>query len=138
MTDKSELEILNTLRDEIVSNNIAKGFRAQMFEGLTPEQIESPIGQKLAASIYAANLHGETSELWEAFRDGKLHEPCDKAAKLEAAGLPVLSCAEEEIADVIIRALDTAEGLGIDVAKAVFVKMAYNATRPALHGGKKA
>lgn len=57
---------------------------------------------------------------------------------MEALGLTPITSAEEEIADEIIRALDKAESFGVDVAKAISVKMAYNASRPALHGGKKA
>jgi hypothetical protein len=57
---------------------------------------------------------------------------------MEALGLPGLTYAEEEIADEIIRALDKAEAFGVDVAKAIAVKMAYNTSRPLLHGGKKA
>jgi len=49
-----------------------------------------------------------------------------------------LTCGEEEIADEIIRALDKAQAHGIDVAKSVGVKMAYNTGRPYLHGGKLA
>lgn len=133
-----ELTFLNTLRDAVTANATAKGFRDQMYEGLTPEQIEGPVGHKLAAAIFTANQHGESSEFWEAFRAGTLHEPCNKAVKMEALGLPGLTCAEEEIADELIRVLDKAEAFGVDVAKAVSSKMAYNASRPALHGGKKA
>jgi NTP pyrophosphatase (non-canonical NTP hydrolase) len=55
-----------------------------------------------------------------------------------AAGTPVLTCAEEEIADILIRALDVAKAYSIDVAHAVAAKDAYNQTRPQRHGGKKA
>lgn len=39
-----------------------------------------------------------------------------------------------ELADVIIRALDIAAHLDIDIEKAVAEKMAYNRTRPKRHG----
>lgn len=84
------------------------------------------------------NLHGEVSELWEALREGRLHNPCDKSDKMEEAGLPVLSCLEEELADVVIRALDDAQYLGVDIAFAVAAKHAFNATREHRHGGKAA
>ena len=45
---------------------------------------------------WVANLHGEVSEFWEAYRRGTLKNPCDKK------GLD-LTCAEEELADIIIR-----------------------------------
>lgn len=120
------LALLNELRDVVAKNAEDKGFR------------EGQLGQLLRAAVYTANQHGESSEFWEAFRGGKLNEPCDKAEKMKALGLPPLTAAEEEIADEIIRALDKADAHKADVAKAVAVKMLYNATRPPLHGGKKA
>ena len=42
-----------------------------------------------------------------------------------------------EIADTIFRLLDHAEKYNLDVAGAMAAKMAYNHTRPELHGGKK-
>jgi len=80
---------------------------------------------------WCANLHGEISELWEAYRRGKLNEPCDKDVPL--------TCAQEEIADILIRTLDCAYQLGIkDVDEIVRLKHEYNLKRPYLHGGKKA
>lgn len=43
-----------------------------------------------------------------------------------------------ELADVVIRALDTAAMLGIDLEVVVREKLAYNATRGRHHGGKAA
>ena len=54
------------------------------------------------------------------------------------AGLPGLTCASEEIADEIIRALDKAAEFNVDVAEAVATKIAYNSTRTFRHGGKLA
>lgn len=42
-----------------------------------------------------------------------------------------------ELADIIIRVLDLAGKEGIDIQAAVEEKMAFNATRPHRHGGKK-
>ena len=83
-------------------------------------------------SEFIANLHGEVSELWEAYRNHKLSDPCGKAT------LEPLTCAEEELADIIIRALDTAVTWDIDIEHAIAVKMAYNRTREHKHGGKAA
>jgi len=132
------LSVLNTIRDAVAANADAKGFRDQMKKDLTEEQWKGPLGQLVRAAVYTANQHGEASEFWEAFRKGKLDEPCDKAEKMVAMGLPSLTNAEEEIADEIIRALDKAQAHGVDVAKAVAVKHAYNTGRPMLHGGKLA
>lgn len=77
------------------------------------------------------NLHGEVSELWEAYRRGTLNNRCDKPGC-------DLTQAEEEIADILIRTLDLAASLGIDVGKAVLTKHAFNLTRPYRHGGLRA
>jgi hypothetical protein len=132
------LSILNELRDVIAQNAKDKGFRDKLRGDLTDAQWNGPIGALLRASVMTANQHAESSEFWEAFRAGKLNELCDKAPKMEAMGLPPLTNAEEEIADEIIRALDKAEAHGVDVAKSVAVKAAFNTGRPYLHGGKSA
>ncbi len=83
------------------------------------------------------NLHDEVSELHEAWRTGKLHEPCDKADKMNYQGILSLSCLEEELADIIIRAFDNAVQLGLDVESIVLRKHAFNQTRSYRHGNKK-
>jgi hypothetical protein len=139
---QENLSVLNDLRDTVAQNARDKGFRDQIKNLMTEEQWTGKLGALVRAAVYTANQHGETSEFWEAFRAGKLDQACDKAAKMEALGLPGLTCGEEEVADEIIRALDKAEGVHfdkkIDVAKAVAVKHEFNTHRPALHGGKRA
>ena len=83
------------------------------------------------------NLHDEISELHEAWRNNKLHKPCDKAKAMEEKGLGFLTCAEEEFADIIIRVLDNCKKLNINIYKAIITKHDYNRIRPARHGGKK-
>ena len=75
------------------------------------------------------NLHNEISEFHEAWRNNKLFEQCDKQIGL--------TCAEEELADLIIRALDNARKLGIDIQSAIEVKHNYNKMRSNRHGGKR-
>lgn len=77
-------------------------------------------------AIFIANLHGECSELWEAARKGKLMEPCDKD--------PSLCNLEEELADIIIRAFDTAKSYGVNIGEAILKKHKYNQSRPFMHG----
>jgi hypothetical protein len=139
---ETDLSLLNTLRDAVGKNAEDHGFRDQYRKLMSEEQWNGQLGALVRAAVYSANQHGEASEFWEAFRAGKLDQPCDKAAKMEALGLPALTSAEEEIADEMIRLLDKADGVSangkINVARAVAAKMAYNASRPFLHGGKLA
>ncbi len=130
-----DLKILRDLQIAIVANSTNKGFRAAP-EGV-PEEVWNSKGLRATrVAVFVANQHGEVSEAWEANRKSALELECDKAAKMAALGLPRLSNAAEEIADVIIRALDMAEFLGVDPAEAVAVKMAFNTSRPFKHGDK--
>ena len=105
---------LNGLAHAIWNVARLKGFRSEQGE--------------VDVATFVANLHGEVSELWEAYRRGQLNERCDKPTA------EPLTCAEEEIADILIRTLDMAADFGVDVDKAVRVKLAYNLTRPFKHG----
>lgn len=118
--------MLNVLRDDLHELAKAKGWY---------DNAETD-AQFVARAV--ANLHGETSELWEAFRHKKLNEPCDKTKKMKAAGIETLTCLEEELADIIIRAMDVAGRLKVDIGKAVVNKHAYNKSREYRHGGKAA
>jgi NTP pyrophosphatase (non-canonical NTP hydrolase) len=117
---KGSLRFINELADHFWS--VAKGL------GFHDEPVPM--------AVMVANLHSEVSELWEAFRNNSLQQPCDKAPKMKALGLPELTCIEEELADIFIRCLDTAREHGVDLAKAVIAKDAYNQTRPHKNGGK--
>jgi NTP pyrophosphatase (non-canonical NTP hydrolase) len=62
-------------------------------------------------AIFCANLHGEVSELWEATRKDTLNKLCDKTNDMTNA--------EEELADIVIRAFDSAVTLGISIGTAI-------------------
>ena len=81
-------------------------------------------------------IHSEVSEALEEIRRGKLDYYYPYAEHLVTSdtkplGLPT------ELADIIIRVLDMAEWLGIDMEEAVRMKNEYNETRGYKHGGKK-
>ena len=65
-------------------------------------------------------IHSEVSEALEAYRE---------------ANTDLLA---EELADVVIRTLDMAAGLGIDLQAQILAKHRKNKTRPWRHGGKVA
>jgi NTP pyrophosphatase (non-canonical NTP hydrolase) len=70
--------------------------------------------------------HAELSECLEALRHG--NPPSEH--------IPEFTGAEEELADVVIRIMDHASAKGHRVAEAIVAKMAFNKTRPQMHGGK--
>lgn len=83
------------------------------------------------------NLHDEVSELHTAWRERNLHNPCDKSDKMLDMGFHPLTFLEEELADIVIRAMDNAHHLGVDLGRAVIIKHLYNETRSYRHGNKK-
>lgn len=71
-----------------------------------------------------ALMHSELSECLEGIRHG--NPPSDH--------IPDFTAVEEELADVIIRIMDTAQARGWDVAEAIEAKVAFNRNRPHKHG----
>jgi len=116
----NDLPFFNLLSEMIYENAANKGFH-------DADHSRSAVDNY---AIWTANLHGEISELWEAARRGELTKSCDKDIGL--------TCEEEELADILIRVLDTAHARGIDIGRAVLTKHEYNTTRSHKHGGKLA
>lgn len=115
---------INELADAIHANAREKGFH--------PEDEK----REVYVANQCNNMHAEVTELWDSYRGGYESDPCDKQDKMDALGLPTLTAECEEVADIIIRALDVSRRLGIDIVRAINIKMAYNATRPYKHGKK--
>ena len=118
-------ETLNEIADAAYANACDKGFHPE-------DESEHQFVEQMCN-----NLHDEVSELHEAHRKGNLRNWCDKADKMIELGLPPLNCLEEELADIVLRALDNARHLNVNILRAIQIKHAYNKTRPYRHGDKK-
>ena len=113
-------EALNVLAEKIHDIAVAHGFW----------DADRNFGEMIALA------HSELSEALEEHRDGKPNEyyrgktPIDGAVidYSKPEGVAV------ELADCLIRILDTMHSLGVDIDGVVARKMAYNATRPLKHG----
>ncbi len=73
-----------------------------------------------------ALMHAELSEALEALRHG--NPPDDH--------IPEFRGTEAEMADVVIRIMDYGKARNLRIAEAIEAKMAYNANRERMHGGK--
>jgi len=106
---------IKRVQNEIHANAVAKGWWA---------------GVELGPEAIAAKLclvHSEVSEALEEIRDGNLDRYFN-GSKPEGFGI--------ELADIVIRCLDLAAAMGIDLESEIETKMEYNRTRPYKHGGK--
>ena len=75
-------------------------------------------GEALYVPTKLALIMSEGAEALEAHRQGKSED------------------LGHELADIVIRSMDLAESLGIDLAKEILTKAAFNANRPYKHGNK--
>jgi NTP pyrophosphatase (non-canonical NTP hydrolase) len=104
---------LNELRDEIAEINEEKGW--------------TTTGRSFGDQM--ALIHTEVSESFEEYRNGRAPD-VTYYTDGKPEGIP------SELADIIVRVLDTAGEFGIDMDEIMTEKLAYNRTRPHRHGGK--
>ena len=112
------MKSLDEMMHEVHTNNVDKGW----FEK------ERTFGDGIAL------MHAEVSEALEAYRDRGLDHYTQPSKEGQTIGKP--NDVPSEFADVLIRLLDECYRHGYDLEEEYERKMAYNRTRPHLHGGK--
>jgi NTP pyrophosphatase (non-canonical NTP hydrolase) len=80
-------------------------------------------------AIKGERIHSEVTELVDVYARGIEDTPSDK--------IPAFTKAEEECADIILRALSFAGRYNMRIGAAVLAKLEHNRDRPLRHGGKK-
>lgn len=80
-------------------------------------------------------IHSEVSEALEEYRNTP--PECEVSPIYYNEGSEKPEGFGVELADVVIRVLDLAEMLGMDLTDLILTKMEYNESRPYRHGGKR-
>ena len=129
---------IDELCDAAYANADAKGFHPP--ELTPPETLEQAILQlqelrgQLRIARFFQRLFLVISEIVEAGEDWR--KGGDPAIQDRLNGKPI--GIPSEIADVFIRLGDMCKEYGIPIGPAIAQKMAFNTTRPHMHGGKLA
>lgn len=121
------------MRDEVRANLITKGFR-------------NPDGSPQRTFLEdMALLTSEIGEAVDAFRTDGLADQTGRRrrrwvlrSRPRVRRLPKPEGVGSELADILIRLVDTADAFGVDLAAEYHRKMAYNRTRSYRHGGQAA
>jgi len=118
------INAVNDLSESIYADNVERGWwdsDSRIKNLFTSGKISRSTFMEFRANMIAAKLalmHSELSEALEGMRKDLMDDH-----------LPSREMIEVEFADAIIRILDTAGYLGLDVGGAISEKLAYNANR---------
>lgn len=118
---------LNTLAETIGATNFRNGWHDR-FHALVNAGDTAGIRDHVVSKL--ALVTSEASEAIEEIRDGQPLARTYHRDDGKPEGVP------SELADILIRVLDLANMLAIDIDAIVTEKMAYNAGRGRMHGGK--
>ena len=133
--------MLNEIASNVHANSVKHGWW-----GYLAQKAKSSVPSDRTFGDIIALIHSEASEALEQYRDGRAYDvvywkfpngeirsvPEDEERNPgKPEGIPI------EFADIIIRVLDACAALGIDIDKAMEIKMAYNRNVWLVHGGKR-
>ncbi len=143
------------IQDACRQNSIAKGFAEDYHELVEVAKKLKLEGNEHLADLIIRNYFGNRMfliageaveaheqlragrDLAEAWYSGSKDSPYNEHESLNNDGTPRKpEGIPSELADILIRVLDLAAELGIDLAAATLEKFTYNATRAKMHGGK--
>ena len=116
----NRVHTLNALQFAIHQANVTAGWWTDLSTNMDLAK-EARLGTRLGKALVAEKLcliHSEISEAMEGHRKGLMDDK-----------LPHRGMLEVEMADAVIRILDLCGALKLDLAGAIFEKLAYNQTR---------
>lgn len=143
-----KFQALKELAREVYKNAVDHGFyeaEMDMIDAVGGDLDRSIAMQHFVFSQRIALIHSELSEALEADRldrfSTRVGVAKDALSRNDEAFDDIFrSCikdtVEDEIADALIRILDLCAANNIDIGTHVWLKMAYNAKRPKMHGKK--
>lgn len=124
-----KMNAINSIAQDVFDTAKSKGWH----ENSPVKRDGTPDPDRIAAMI--AMVHSELSEAIEELRTAATFDALTFVHFEQPSGKPVGFAVE--MADAVIRIMDTCKQLGVDLGEAMEIKMDYNKKRPHRHGGKR-